>query len=110
MFSIKKQKVFCHLCEEIIHRRDWYVANHREVCALRYSDLIKDINQNAVIKNIFQKKNEEKQIELLNEILKELNDIKFSKKIENLENKLIEKFDEKSYSDLIKLKSKINKE
>ena len=76
----------------------------------RYSDLIKDINQNAVIKNIFQKKNEEKQIELLNEILKELNDIKFSKKIENLENKLIEKFDEKSYSDLIELKSKINKE
>ena len=48
--------------------------------------------------------------ELLNEILKELNDIKFSKKIENLENKLIEKFDEKSYSDLIKLKNKINKE
>ena len=78
--------------------------------AKRYSDLIKDINQNAVIKNIFQKKDEEKQIELLNEILKELNDIKFSKKIENLENKLIEKFDEKSYSDLIKLKSKINKE
>ena len=72
--------------------------------------LIKDINQNAVIKNIFQKKEEEKQIELLNEILKELNDIKFSKKIENLENKLIEKFDEKSYSDLIKLKNKINKE
>ena len=54
------------------------------------------------------KKDEEKQIELLNEILKELNDIKFSKKIENLENKLIEKFDEKSYSDLIKLKSQLN--
>ena len=56
------------------------------------------------------KKDQEKQIELLNEILKELNDIKFSKKIENLENKLIEKFDEKSYSDLIKLKNQINKE
>ena len=42
--------------------------------------------------------------------LRNLNDIKFSKKIENLENKLIEKFDEKSYSDLIKLKSQINKE
>ena len=40
MFSLKK-KVFCHLCEEIIHRRDWYDANHREVCALRFSDLIK---------------------------------------------------------------------
>ena len=72
--------------------------------------MINDINQNSVIKNIFLKKDEEKQIELLNEILKELNDIKFSKKIENLENKLIEKFDEKSYTDLIKLKSKINKE
>ena len=63
-----------------------------------------------LLKNIFLKKDEEKQLELLNEILKELNDIKFSKKIENLETKLIEKFDEKSYSDLIKLKSQINKE
>ncbi len=76
----------------------------------KYSNLINDINQNVVIKNIFLKKDQEKQIELLNEILKELNEIKFSKKIENLENKLIEKFDEKSYSDLIKLKSQINKE
>ena len=76
----------------------------------KYLNLLNDINQNVVIKNIFLKKDQEKQIELLNEILKELNDIKFSKKIENLENKLIEKFDEKSYSDLIKLKSQINKE
>ena len=73
-------------------------------------NLINDINQNTVIKNIFLKKDENQQIELLNEILKELNEIKFSKRIENLEKKLIEKFDEKSYSDLIKLKSQINKE
>ena len=73
-------------------------------------NLINDINQNTVIKNIFLKKDENQQIELLNEILKELNEIKFSKKIENLEKKLIDKFDEKSYSDLIKLKSQINKE
>ena len=72
--------------------------------------MIEDINQNVLIKNIFSKNDEEKQIELLNEILKELNEIKFSKKIENLEKKLIEKFDEESYSDLIKLKSQINKE
>ena len=37
---------------------------------------------------------------MLNEILKELNEIKFSKKIDELENKLIKEFDEKSYSDL----------
>ncbi len=77
---------------------------------IKYLSLIQDINQNAVIKNIYLKKDKDKQVELLNEILKELNDIKFSKKIENLENKLMEKFDEKSYSDLIKLKNQINKE
>ncbi len=76
----------------------------------KYSNLINEINQNAVIKNIFLKKDENQQIELLNEILKELNEIKFSKKIESFEKKLIENFDEKSYSDLIELKKQINKE
>ena len=36
--SIWKKKVLCHLCEEIVQTFD---ANHRELCALRYSDLIK---------------------------------------------------------------------
>ena len=76
----------------------------------KYSDLIKDINQNTVIKNIFLKKDENQQIEMLNEILKELNEIKFSRKIDELENKLIKEFDEKSYSDLMQLKSQINKD
>ncbi len=76
----------------------------------KYSNLISDINQNSVIKNIYRKKNENQQIELLNEILKELNEIKFSKKIDNLEKKLMDNFDEKSYSDLIELKKQINKE
>jgi glycyl-tRNA synthetase beta subunit len=71
---------------------------------------IDDINQNSVVKNIFQKKDQNQQIELLNEILKELNEIKFSKKIDKLENRLMKEFDEKSYSDLIQLKSQINKE
>ena len=76
----------------------------------KYSNLINDINQNSFIKNIFSKKDESQQVELLNEILKELNEIKFSKKIDELENKLMNKFDEKSYSDLMQLKSQINKE
>tara|TARA_B100001029_G_C15053079_1_gene452245 strand:+ start:293 stop:2059 length:1767 start_codon:yes stop_codon:yes gene_type:complete len=75
-----------------------------------YNALIDDINKNSVIKNIFLKKEEAEQVELLNEILKELNDIKFSKKIDNLESKLIKEFDEKSYSDLMELKSQVNKE
>ena len=76
----------------------------------KYSNLVNDINQNSVIKNIFLKKNENQQVELLNEILKELNEIKFSKKIDKLEKKLMDNFDEKSYSDLIELKKQINKE
>ena len=76
----------------------------------KYSALINDINQNSFIKNIFLKKDENQQVELLNEILKELNDIKFSKKIDELETKLMKEFDEKSYSDLIELKSQINKD
>ena len=76
----------------------------------KHSNLIKDIDQNSVIKNIFLKKNENQQIEMLNEILKELNEIKFSKRIDELENKLIKEFDEKSYSDLMQLKSQRNKE
>jgi len=76
----------------------------------KYSNLINDINQNSVIKNIFMKKSENQQVELLNEILKELNEIKFSKKIDELEEKLMDNFDEKSYSDLIELKKRINKE
>tara|TARA_Y100001970_G_scaffold286861_1_gene410060 strand:- start:3525 stop:5291 length:1767 start_codon:yes stop_codon:yes gene_type:complete len=76
----------------------------------KYSILINDINQNSFIKNIFLKKDENQQVELLNEILKELNDIKFSKKIDELETKLMKEFDEKSYSDLIELKSQINRD
>ena len=76
----------------------------------KHPNLIKDISQNSFIKNIFLKKDNTQQIELLNEILKELNEIKFSKKIDELESKLMKDFDEKSYSDLIELKNKINKE
>ena len=76
----------------------------------KYPNLIKDISQNSFIKNIFLKKDSDQQIELLNEILKELNEIKFSKRIDKLESKLMKDFDEQSYSDLIELKSKMNKE
>ncbi len=84
--------------------------NNFSILNEKHSSLINDINQNSVIKNIFTKKEENQQIELLNEILKELNEIKFSKKIDQLEKKLMDNFDEKSYTDLIELKKQINKE
>ena len=76
----------------------------------KYPNLIDDIDQNAVIKNIFLRKNDKQRVELFKEILKELNEIKFSKKIDTLEEKVINDFDEKSYSDLMKLKSQVNKD
>ena len=85
-------------------------TNNESNLSEKYSNLINDINLNSVIKNIFLKKSENQQVELLNEILKELNEIKFSKKIDSLEEELMKKFDEKSYSDLIELKKQINKE
>ena len=81
-----------------------------EITKVKYPRLIQDINQNSFIKSIFLKKDEGQQIDLLNEILKELNEIKFSKRIDELENKLMKDFDEKSYSDLMELKSQRNKE
>ena len=87
-----------------------FEENNILVFKKKYSNLINDINQNSVIKNIFLKKNENQQVELLNEILKELNEIKFSKRIDELEEKLMDNFDEQSYSDLIELKKRINKE
>ena len=81
-----------------------------EIMKVKYPRLIQDINQNSFIKSIFLKKDEGQQIDLLNEILKELNEIKFSKRIDELENKLMKDFDEKSYSDLMELKSQRNKE
>ena len=99
-----KSELLLLISEEKLDEKN--IANFKK----KYSNLINNINQNVVIKNIFLKKDENQQIELLNEILKELNEIKFSKKIENLEKKLMKNFDEKSYSDLMELKSQINKE
>ena len=94
---------------KLISNQESYKENFKDFSE-KYYNLISDINRNSVIKNIFSKKNENEQIELLNEILKELNEIKFSKKIDKLEASLIKNFDEKSFSDLIELKKRINKE
>ena len=93
----------------LIYKENFDKNNFSEL-EKKYSNLIDEINRNSFIRNIFLKKSENQQIELLNEILRELNEIKFSKKIDELENKLIKEFDEKSYSDLMLLKSQINKE
>ena len=49
-------------------------------------------------------------IELLNDLLIELEELNNLRKIESLEKELINNLDENSYSELIKLKSQVNRE
>ncbi len=109
LFSSKSLNSLKSELLELIASKDFNKNNLKNL-ENKYPNLIKDISQNSFIRNIFLKKDNSEQVELLNEILKELNEIKFSKKIDELESKLMKDFDEKSYSDLIELKSKINKE
>ena len=75
-----------------------------------YSDLIKEIRDNSSIQIILKSKSEEAVSELLNELLIELKELNNLKKIESLEKELINNLDENSYSELVKLKSQLNRE
>ncbi len=75
-----------------------------------YKKLIDEIQEKSSIQIILQKKDNEAILELLNEIISELKELSNLKKIESLEKKLINNLDENSYSELVKLKSQINRE
>ena len=62
------------------------------------------------MKNIFENKNKIDKEEILDELLEDLKRENQLKKIEVLENKLVKNLDESSYSDLIKLKSQLNRD
>ena len=72
--------------------------------------LIAEIQENSSIQIILTNKNNESIIDLLGELLIELEELKNQKKIESLEKDLVNNLDENSFSELIKLKSQINRE
>ena len=72
--------------------------------------LIEEIKDNTSIKIILKEKNDEDILELLNELLTEFKELINLKKIESLEKELINNLDDSSYSELIKLKSQLNRE
>ena len=75
-----------------------------------YEKIIKEINESSSIQTIIKNK-EEKEIEsLITELIKDHKEQSNLKKIESLEQKLINNLDENSYSELIKLKSQLNRE
>ena len=71
---------------------------------------LKDIEENSNIQIITKNKNNQEILELLDELIKDHLDQSNLKKIESLEQKLINNLDEKSYSELIELKSQLNRE
>ncbi len=75
-----------------------------------FEDLYDLINKNSSIKNILFKKKENEKKEILIELIKDLKEIDHMKKIESLENKVAKNLDENLFSELMKLKSQLNRE
>ncbi len=75
-----------------------------------YSKTIQEINENSNIQMITKNKNDQDISDLLDELFKDHKDQNNLRKIESLEQKLINNLDENSYSELIKLKSQLNRD
>ena len=75
-----------------------------------HSDLTKNIIENSNLRMIINKKNYDQIKELFEDFINDLRENQNKKKIESLENKLINNMEEKAYSELLKLKSQINRD
>ena len=77
---------------------------------INYDKIIKEINENSNIQIITKNKNDEEVSNLLDDLIKDHKEQSNLRKIESLEQKLINNLDESSYSELIKLKNQLNRE
>ncbi len=75
-----------------------------------YNKIIDEINENSNIQIIIKNKSDEEVASLFDELLKDHKEQSNLRKIESLEQKLINNLDENSYSELIKLKNQLNRE
>ena len=82
---------------------DLMLSNHLEV-------LVSEIEKNTNLKKILLTKDKDERVEILNDLIEELKEMNHLKQIEFLESKVAKNLDEASYSELIKLKSQLNKE
>ena len=76
----------------------------------RYDKIIYEINENSNILIITKNKTDQEILEVLDELIQDHKGQTNLRKIESLEQKLINNLDESSYSELIKLKSQLNRE
>ena len=76
----------------------------------KFNKIIQEINENSIIQMIVKNKEDMNILELLDELIQDHKEQSNLKKIESLEQKLINNLDENSYSELLKLKSQLNRE
>ncbi len=76
----------------------------------QFNKIISEINENPSIRIITKNKNDQNILDLIEELIQDHIDQTNLKKIESLEEKLINNLDENSFSELIKLKSQLNRE
>ncbi len=74
-----------------------------------YEKIIREINENSNIQIIIKNKNENEVANLLDELFEDHKEQSNLRKIESLEQKLINNLDEDAYSELIKLKNQYNR-
>ena len=75
-----------------------------------YEKIVNEINENSNIQIISKNKSDQNIINLLEDLILDHKEQTNLRKIESLEQKLINNLDENSYSELIKLKSQLNRE
>ena len=76
----------------------------------KFNKIIQEINENSIIQMIVKNKEDKNILDLLDELIQDHKEQSNLKKIESLEQKLINNLDENSYSELLKLKSQLNRE
>jgi len=86
------------------------LENNKPKINEKYNKLVNEIEKNTNLKNILLKKKSDEREEILNDIIEELKEMNHLKQIEFLEKKVAKNLDEASYSELIKLKSEINRD
>ena len=84
--------------------------NSKPKISEKHHKLVNEIEKNTNLKNILLKKEDDDREEILNDLIEELKEMNHLKKIEFLENKVAKNLDEGTYSELIKLKSQLNRE
>ena len=90
------------------------IGNNKETISStinsEYAKIISEIKENSNIQIITKKKTDQDISVLLDELILDHKEQSNLRKIESLEQKLINNLDESSYSELIKLKSQLNRE